>query len=90
MPAKKDPRTPFGVAIRSKRKARGLSQAELSALCGWSQAKLSQLETGDRMPSLLDVVALAPPLEVDPSWLSMLAIESLRAPQMLNGSEANA
>jgi transcriptional regulator with XRE-family HTH domain len=53
--------------------------ASLAEACGWSQAKLSQLETGDRVPSLMDVVQLAPPLEVDPSWLTMLAIQSLEA-----------
>ena len=71
--------TPFGEGVREKRRARGLSQQELACACGFSQAKLSQLETGDRIPSLLDVVQLAPPLEVDPSWLTMLAIRSLEA-----------
>jgi transcriptional regulator with XRE-family HTH domain len=79
MPADKTPRTPFGAAVREKRRAQGLSQQELACACGFSQAKLSQLETGDRIPSLLDVVQLAPPLEVDPSWLTMLAIRSLEA-----------
>ena len=79
MPADKTPRTPFGAAVREKRRARGLSQQELANACNFSQAKLSQLETGDRIPSLLDVVQLAPPLEVDPSWLTMLAIQSLEA-----------
>jgi len=79
MPGDKTPRTPFGAAVRAKRRARGLSQCDLAEACGWSQAKLSQLETGDRVPSLMDVVQLAPPLEVDPSWLTMLAIQSLEA-----------
>ena len=50
MPADKKPRTPFGAAVREKRRARGLSQQELACACGFSQAKLSQLETGDRIP----------------------------------------
>jgi transcriptional regulator with XRE-family HTH domain len=72
MPGDKTPRTPFGAAVREKRRARGLSQCDLAEACGWSQAKL-------RVPSLMDVVQLAPPLEVDPSWLTMLAIQSLEA-----------
>jgi transcriptional regulator with XRE-family HTH domain len=79
MPGDKTPRTPFGAAVREKRRARGLSQCDLAEACGWSQAKLSQLETGDRVPSLMDVVLLAPALECDPSWLTMLAIQSLEA-----------
>jgi ribosome-binding protein aMBF1 (putative translation factor) len=64
MPGDKTPRTPFGAAVREKRRARGLSQCDLAEACG---------------PSLMDVVQLATPLEVDPSWLTMLAIQSLEA-----------
>jgi transcriptional regulator with XRE-family HTH domain len=79
MPAKKQPKTPFGRAIRDKRKQQSLSQMQLAEACGWSQAKLSQLETGDQQPSLLDVVELAMHLECDASWLTSLAIKSLEA-----------
>tara|TARA_R100001129_G_C5288441_1_gene238967 strand:- start:938 stop:1180 length:243 start_codon:yes stop_codon:yes gene_type:complete len=79
MPARKEPKTPFGRAVRDKRKQQNLSQTQLASACGWSQAKLSQLETGDQQPSLLDVIELSIHLECAPSWLTSLAIQSVQA-----------
>ena len=33
MPGDKTPRTPFGAAVREKRRARGLSQCDLAEAC---------------------------------------------------------
>lgn len=50
----------IGKKIRNARKARQLSQEELTDLCGWShQSRLSGYETGKREPAMADLENLA-------------------------------
>jgi transcriptional regulator with XRE-family HTH domain len=44
--------------LKTARLERGLSQAELAALCGLSQAQLSYIEVGQRRPTLTNSIEL--------------------------------
>lgn len=55
----------FGAYLKQLRKRAGLSQRELEALSGISNAEISRIETGDRKkPSPISLKALAPHLGV--------------------------
>lgn len=56
-------------ALRRWRRARGLSQAQLAAKAGLTQAAVSELERGYRAPSLRTVAKLAEVLRVSVSDL---------------------
>lgn len=49
--------------------AAGLSQQALSKATGYSQAHISQMESGDRLPSMETARTLATALKVDLGWL---------------------
>ena len=49
--------------------ALGLSQQAFAKLCGFSQAHISQMESGDRLPSMETARTLAAALKVDLGWL---------------------
>lgn len=61
MPAKviKHARAAFGAKLRGHRKAAGLTQHELAVKCGCAQNYLSDLERGERDPSLSLAMRLA-------------------------------
>lgn len=64
----------LGERIRRTRKAKGLSQIELSSLSGVRQSSLSAIEDGStKSPRNLLEIAIA--LQVDPSWLKFGAGE---------------
>ena len=49
--------------LREKRKEKGLTQKELSAMCGINQNTVSRYETETRQPRLKDAQALAKALD---------------------------
>lgn len=56
--------------VRAARKAAGLSQREAAARLGVSQAWLSAVETGRRVPSWTRLVALVVTLGLDPKLVA--------------------
>jgi len=59
----------LGAQIRKARKARGLTQEQLSALCEFDPTYISLLERGLRNPPFLTVCKLAAELEIIPKDL---------------------
>lgn len=57
-------------ALRELRKAAGLSGARLAARCSMSQSKISRIELGEVLPSVIDVELILKALEV-PSEVSV-------------------
>jgi transcriptional regulator with XRE-family HTH domain len=62
-------RDTFGRYVRSLRRARGLTQAEFSTLCGLSEDTIRRLEHMSFSPSLVTVSKLADGLELSLSTL---------------------
>ena len=67
----------LGEAIRVARRASAMTQIQLAARVGMTQAALSRIERGDRYPSLQDIASIASALHVTPQFLTKAA---LRAP----------
>lgn len=59
----------IGAQIRSFRKAKGFTQAQLAELSGVDNMTISRLETGSRMPTIEHLLRLASVLEVTASRL---------------------
>jgi len=59
----------FCRALRAARIGRGLSQCELAAKIGISQARYSAIENGRSSPTLSTVVRVAAALDADPREL---------------------
>lgn len=59
----------FGTGVRQLRKRRKLTQTEVANRVGITATYLSQIETGQRNPTLAVVVGLARALGVKPSQL---------------------
>lgn len=55
--------------LKSARLALGWSQQALSKATGYSQTHISQMESGDRLPSMETARTLATALKVDLGWL---------------------
>lgn len=64
-----DPRRLFGCKIRELREQAKLSQEALAAVCGLHRNYVGGIERGERNVGLLNIVALAHGLGVDPSDL---------------------
>lgn len=62
----------IGNRIKQARKSRGLSQVELAQRCQWSdgQTRISNYENGKRMPTLIDIRAIAAALDLNKDWLA--------------------
>lgn len=58
----------FGERLRRVREQKALTQGDLAAALGKTQAAISYWEGGRRAPDLDDIVALADVLDVDPSY----------------------
>jgi SOS-response transcriptional repressor LexA len=60
-----------GERIRAARIAKGLTQAQLGAACGWgdSQSRVGNYERGEREPAGSDYIAMAKVLSVTPAYL---------------------
>jgi ribosome-binding protein aMBF1 (putative translation factor) len=52
-------------AVAERRRARGLSQAELAELCGTTQSAIARLEGGGRPPRIDTLLRLATALDCD-------------------------
>jgi transcriptional regulator with XRE-family HTH domain len=59
----------FGATLRSARRARGISQDGLGALCALDRTYPSLLERGKRHPTLHMILRLSQGLRVEPEWL---------------------
>jgi transcriptional regulator with XRE-family HTH domain len=59
----------FGIGVRELRKRRKLTQSEVASRVGITATYLSQIETGQRNPTLAVVVGLARALGLKPSQL---------------------
>ncbi|MEO3752307.1 helix-turn-helix transcriptional regulator [Streptomyces sp. B6B3] len=59
-------------ALRSLRLASGLSGERLAVRCGMSQSKISRIETGRVLPSVVDVRQIVRALEVDDETVAQL------------------
>jgi len=57
-------RKDLGLALREIRKAAGLGGERLAARCGLSQSKISRIERGKTLPSVLDVQRILSALDV--------------------------
>ena len=57
----------FGIFLRRFRDERGFSQEQLALQCGYSRNYISQLECGQKSPSLTTIFYLAQTLQVQPS-----------------------
>lgn len=64
-----DMRRLVGRNVRKFRLAKGLTQEQLSELCGHGQNYISSLETGVRNPTVVTLWELAQKLDVSPSDL---------------------
>ena len=63
------PEKAFGQVLRQIRQERGLSQEELGFESGQHRTYISQLERGQKSPSLRTIFKLAKALHVEPSDL---------------------
>jgi transcriptional regulator with XRE-family HTH domain len=59
----------FAANLKSCRQARGISQEELASMAGFSRSYYTEIETGKRNPSLINLVKLIAVLEVDANTL---------------------
>jgi transcriptional regulator with XRE-family HTH domain len=69
-----------GQILRQLRQERGLSQEELALESGYHRTYISQLERGQKNPSLRTIFQLAKALEVEPSEI-IERVQSLTAPR---------
>ncbi len=74
--AGRTPEIAFGETLRALRNKRGLSQDDLAHQSGYHRTYISQLERGEKSPSLRTIVNLAATLKVKPSAL-IRAVERL-------------
>ena len=65
----------FGAKLRQVRAAKGLSQESLAVLAGFSRSYYTEIETGKRNPSLVNIFRLAACLDVSPKELFDLSEE---------------
>ena len=64
-----DPRSQFGKRLVDLRKAKGVSQEQLSLESGVARSYLSGVERGQRNIALVNICRLASALNVPPSYL---------------------
>lgn len=63
--------TDFGSMLRIARTGRNMSQQQLAAAAGTTQAQIARWELGERSPRLADMERLADALELDLNvWLA--------------------
>ena len=65
----REPQTDFGKELRRLRLEAGYSQTKLSELAGITSGYISQLETGDKHPTLQIIRILSQQLDVKPNHL---------------------
>lgn len=64
--------TTLPVALKEWRRVRHISQATLASKAGVSEGLIAQIETGRRQPGLVNLLAIAKVLEVDPKALAII------------------
>ncbi len=69
----KTPEILLGAAIRSRREKLGLSQEELALECGLHRTYISQIERGQKSPTLRVLILVAKALKIETSELVSLA-----------------
>jgi transcriptional regulator with XRE-family HTH domain len=72
----------FGERVRELRQKQGLTQAELSERSGFPQGRISEIESGMRVPTLVTILRLAVALECSPSAL-ITPFDKLDIPALL-------
>jgi transcriptional regulator with XRE-family HTH domain len=55
--------------LREERRARGLTQAEVAAGCGWPQSVIAKIEQGERRIDVVELVWLAAAMGAHPGRL---------------------
>jgi transcriptional regulator with XRE-family HTH domain len=63
----------MGVAVRLRRKARGLSQEALADAAGIDRSHMGKIERGERNVTMLNVLKIAAALDWKPSELMVAA-----------------
>ena len=66
---KKQNNRAIGAAIQALRKEHGLSQAEFSLRCGFTQSKVSKLELGEQQLSMVEGFRISQALGIAPKRL---------------------
>lgn len=61
--------TLFAKNLKTYRQAKGISQEELALTAGFSRSYYTEIETGKRNPSLLNLVKIMNVLEIDANTL---------------------
>ena len=69
----------LGQILRQLRQERGLSQEELALESGYHRTYISQLERGQKNPSLRTIFQLAEALEIEPSEI-IERVQTLTSP----------
>ena len=59
----------FGERVRELRQKRGLTQVELSERSGFPQGRISEIESGTRVPNLVTILRLSIALNCKPTAL---------------------
>ncbi len=59
----------FGERVRELRQKRGLTQVELSERSGFPQGRISEIESGTRVPNLVTILRLSIALDCKPTAL---------------------
>jgi transcriptional regulator with XRE-family HTH domain len=59
----------LGDHVRELRQKRGLTQADLAARLGVPQSRISEIESGSRVPNLVTMLRLAAALDCKPTAL---------------------
>ncbi|MGQ0838379.1 helix-turn-helix domain-containing protein [Actinokineospora sp.] len=72
-------RSELAQTLRELRKAAGLSGERLAVRCAMSQAKISRIETGRTLPTVIDVERILTALEVPPDIATSLVSLARRA-----------
>ena len=69
MTTKRTPGETLGDRVRELRQKRGLTQADLAGRLGVPQSRISEIESGTRVPSLVTMLRLAAALDCKPTAL---------------------
>lgn len=77
----------IGERIRNRRKELHLTQTDIRAACGISSGALSEIENGNRTPSIITFHALSEVLQCSMDWLA--TGESLDAESLFASSSEN-
>ena len=68
----------IGDIIRSQRKRKNLTQAELGKACGLSESAIRNYELGNRVPNEATITKISSALSVSPSVFSIIPTDSVR------------